>query len=108
MLKYNFKITFRNLLKDKTSFFISTTGLAFGMTCCMLILFHVRDELSYNSFNTKINQIYRINWISKNNDGASVFSYTPIPFSQSLSSKISGIKKVAKIYQRSGEMEVSS
>ena len=107
MLKKYFKTAWRDLLTNKTSSFINITGLAIGMACCMLIMIHVKDELgSSNKFNTRIcNNIYRVNWISKTNAGTSIFSSTPIPFSRGLTLKIPGIEKVAKLYQRSGEME---
>src|SRR6185437_8202229 len=104
MLKNYFKIAYRYLWKNKTSSFISITGLAIGMACCMLILLNVKDELSFNKFNAQIRNIYRINWISKDNSGTSVSSLTPIPFSKGLSQKIPGIQSVAKLYQRSGQM----
>jgi len=105
MFRNYFKSAYRDLLNDKTSSLISITGLAIGMACCMLILIYVKDELSYNKFNTNIDNIYRINWQSKTNAGVNVYSSTPIPFSKALTLKIPGIEKVVKFYQRSGEME---
>src|ERR1700722_15246475 len=105
MLTNYFKTAYRELWNDKTSSMISISGLAIGMACCMLILIHVKDELSFNKFNPNYNNIYRINWISKDNSGATVYSESPAPFSQSIASKIPGIEKVAKFFQRSGEME---
>src|SRR5258708_6991772 len=105
MLKNYFKIAYRYFWKNKISSFISITGLAIGMACCMLILINVKDELSYNKFNAGISNIYRINWISKDNRGTGTDAATPIPFSKGLTQKIPGIEKVAKLYQRSGQME---
>ncbi len=105
MLRNYFKTAYRDLLKNKMSSFISISGLAIGMTCCMLILIHIKDELSFNRFNANRSDIYRINWISKDNRGESTGASTPIPFSKSLTQKIPGIQKVVKLLQRSGEME---
>ena len=105
MVKIYLKSAFRSLLKDKTSSFISISGLAVGMACCMLILIHVKDELSFNKFNANLNNIYRINWISKDKNGINVYSSTPVPFSKSLTLKIPDIEKLSKLFQRSGEME---
>jgi putative ABC transport system permease protein len=104
----NFKLAARNLLRDKTSALISITGLAVGMTCCMLIGIYIRDELSYNRFNRGLHEIYRINWISKDNNGTSTGASTPVPFGQNLSAKIPEIDKLARLYQRSGEMEFAN
>src|ERR1700743_1281895 len=98
MLKNYFKTAYRELLKNKTTSFISVTGLAIGMACCMLILIHIKDELNFNKFNTRLPNIYRINWISKDNRGSSAGSSTPIPFSNGITQKIPGIERVAKLY----------
>jgi len=105
MVRSYLKSAFRNLLKDKTSSFISISGLAVGMACCMLILIHIKDELSFNKFNANLDNIYRINWISRDKSGINVYSSTPIPFSKSLTLKIPGIEKLSKVFQRTGEME---
>lgn len=102
------KSAYRTLLKNKTSSVISITGLAVGMACCMIILIHIKDELSFNSGNTALDHIYRINWISKDNNRTSTLALTPVPFSNSLTVKIPGIKKLAKLFQRSGEMETAN
>lgn len=60
MLKNYFKIAFRNLWKRKFYTFINITGLAVGMACCLLISAYVLDELSYDKFHDKAEQIYRI------------------------------------------------
>jgi putative ABC transport system permease protein len=60
MLKNYLKIALRNLLKFKAYSFINIFGLAIGVTACILILLFVNDELSYDRFNTKADQIYRI------------------------------------------------
>jgi putative ABC transport system permease protein len=100
-----FKQAWRNLQRGSTFSMINILGLSIGMTCCMLILLHIRDELSYNKFNTHLDNTYRINWISKDNGRINIESSAPIPFSKSLETKIPGILQVAKLYQRNGEME---
>jgi putative ABC transport system permease protein len=95
----------RNLLRDKTNALISIIGLATGMACCILIGFNIHDELSYNRFYNGLNEIYRVNWITKDNSGISAGASTPVPFSQNLQAKIPDIERIARIYQRSGEME---
>lgn len=105
MIPAFFKPAVRNLLRDKTNALISIIGLAAGMACCMLIGINIHDELSYNRFNNGINEIYRVNWITKDNSGISAGASTPVPFSQNLQAKIPDIEKLARIYQRSGEME---
>ena len=60
MLKNYLTITFRNLLKHKSYTFINIIGLAIGLASALLILLYVQDELSYDRFHEKSDQIYRV------------------------------------------------
>ncbi|MCP4726982.1 MAG: FtsX-like permease family protein, partial [bacterium] len=58
MFRNYFKITVRNLLKDKIYTTINVFGLAIGISCCILIYFFVQNELSYDSFHEDIDDTY--------------------------------------------------
>ncbi len=60
MLKNYFIIAWRNLFRNKLYSVINITGLAIGISCCMLIYLYVQKELSYDSFNEKSDSIYRL------------------------------------------------
>ena len=60
MLKNYFKIAFRNLWRHKTFSFINIMGLAVGLTACFLIFLFVNFEMSYDSFHSKSDRIYRL------------------------------------------------
>jgi len=60
MLKNYIKIAFRNIIRHKGYTFINIFGLATGIICCLLILVYVQDELSYDRYHEKADQIYRI------------------------------------------------
>ena len=60
MLKNYLKIAFRNLWRHKVFSFINIMGLTVGMTACFLIFLYIQFELSYDSFHTKTDRIYRI------------------------------------------------
>ena len=60
MLKNYIKIAFRNLVRHKGYTFINIFGLATGIICCLLILVYVQEELSYDKYHEKSDQIYRI------------------------------------------------
>jgi len=108
MLKNYFKIASRYFWRNKTTSFISIAGLAVGMACCMLILIHVKDELSYNRFNVNHTQVYRINWLSKDASQTAVYSATPVVLSGGIKSAIPGIEKAVKLFPRSGQMETGA
>ena len=61
MLKNYFKIALRNLLKYKGYSFINIFGLAVGIGCCLLIFIYVKDELTYDRFQSNGDRIYRLN-----------------------------------------------
>lgn len=60
MFKSYLKISIRNLYKNAFYSIINIAGLAVGMACVLFIVFFVKDELSYDQFNEKADQIYRI------------------------------------------------
>ena len=60
MLKNYFKITVRSLLNNKIYTFINILGLSVGIACCILIMIHVMDELSYDEFHNNSENIYRV------------------------------------------------
>jgi putative ABC transport system permease protein len=60
MIKNYIKIAFRSLWRHKGFSIINIIGLAIGMTACFLIYINIKYELSYDSFNEKYDQIYRI------------------------------------------------
>ena len=60
MIKNYIKIAFRNFLRHKSFSIINVSGLAVGMTCCVLILQFVRHELSYDQYHENAKRIYRI------------------------------------------------
>jgi putative ABC transport system permease protein len=60
MLKNYLKVAVRNVMRHKVLSFINISGLALGMAACLMILQYVGFELSYDTFHTKKDQIYRI------------------------------------------------
>src|SRR5215467_5216870 len=60
MIKNYLKIAFRNLWRHRIFSFINIMGLAVGMTACFLIFLYVRFELSYDSFHSSADRIYRV------------------------------------------------
>jgi len=60
MLKNYFKVAWRSLMRNKAYSIINVTGLAVGITCCVLISLYVKDELSYDRYHAQADNIYRV------------------------------------------------
>ncbi len=60
MLKNYFRIAIRNMKKFKTFSLINITGLSVGIASCILIFLYIQNELSYDKFYKRADQIYRV------------------------------------------------
>jgi putative ABC transport system permease protein len=60
MIKNHIKIAFRSLLKSRSTSVINVFGLSIGMACCIIIFLFVQNELSYDRFHTKSENIFRV------------------------------------------------
>ncbi len=60
MIHNFFRIAFRNIARHKGFTLINITGLAVGLAASLLILLWVQDEYSYEKFNMKGADIYRV------------------------------------------------
>ncbi len=60
MFRNYLKTAFRGLSKNKTFAILNIAGLSIGVACSLLIALYVLDELSYDRFNARANDIYRI------------------------------------------------
>jgi len=99
MLKNYLIITLRNIKRNKGFSFINITGLAVGMAACLLILFWVRDELSYNRFHENIDNIYLTAGERVNHRGE-YFNNSPVPLAEPLRNDYPEILKVIRFQFR--------
>lgn len=60
MLKNYLTIAWRNLLGNRGYALVNLIGLAVGIACFSLIMLYVQDELSFDSFHSKGDRIYRM------------------------------------------------
>jgi putative ABC transport system permease protein len=79
MIRNYFKISFRNLLKNKSYSLINVVGLALGITCVFLIVQYLRKEVAYDKFHEGSENIYRVIWASENPQ-----TRTPHPLAQAM------------------------
>src|SRR5436309_1947080 len=69
MFRNYFKTALRNLWRSKFFSLINILGLSVGIACCMLIFLYSKDEISYDRFHEKKDNIYRITATITHADG---------------------------------------
>ncbi len=95
MIKNYVLIAIRNIFKNRVYSFINIFGLAIGLTCSILILLWVQDEMSYDSFQPKADRLYQV-WLQAQWDeelGSQVA--LPLPTYEALKTADSHIERVA-------------
>ena len=60
MIKNYYKVSMRNILRNKTFSLLNVLGLSVGIASCILILIYVHNELSYDKYNTQYNRTFRV------------------------------------------------
>ena len=84
MLKNYLKIAYRNLLRFRGYTLINILGLSIGLSCCILILLFLKDELSYDRYHEKSDRIYRIVEEFSREGKPYFFPHTPAPLANTL------------------------
>jgi len=99
-----FKIAVRNLWKYKFTSFINLFGLSVGLTCCLLILVYIVNELSYDRYNEKVDQIYRVTRSFYSVSGTLAFNLASVapPFATLIRNDFPDIEKVVRIIPYGG------
>lgn len=101
MLKNYIRIAGRNLLKQKTYSFINIFGLAISIAFFILIFLFVRDEVTHDSFHKRADRLYRVNVLSKEDDGSmSPHALTPPPLGPALQVEYPEILHMARFKKR--------
>ncbi|OEK05527.1 FtsX-like permease family protein [Roseivirga misakiensis] len=72
MIKHNFKISYRQILRNKAYSFINIAGLAMGLVVAMLIGLWVKDELTFNKYHSNYDNIYHL--LRHENEGGEVYT----------------------------------
>ncbi len=97
MFKNFLKTTFRSLWKNKGYSFLNIFGLAIGIACAGLIFLWVEDEMNFDQFNTKKNQLYFIKENQKYDTYTATFGSTPGVLGPAMQAEIPGIANTCRI-----------
>jgi ABC-type antimicrobial peptide transport system permease subunit len=99
----NYIITsLRNFTKNKFFTFLNISGLSIGISCSILILLWVSDELSFDKFHPKADRLYQVRVNTDFDNNIHTWDALPLPTYTALKTEDSNIKNTA-IADRGGE-----
>lgn len=99
MLINYLKIAWRNLLKQKGYAIINLSGLAVGISCCLMILLFVQDEMSYDLHHPQNDQLYRVGTIFEMGDVTNKTGISPVPLGPAITKDFPEVAAATRIYR---------
>ncbi len=102
MIRNYLKTAYRSLVKNLGFTAINVLGLSVGIATCLLIVFYVVDELSYDRYNTKADRIYRITPEASLNGHAGSYATSEGPLEPALKDNFPEIERVTRLIDKDG------
>lgn len=102
MIRNYIKTAIRTLKKNIGFTAINVLGLSVGLATCLLIVFYVVDELSYDKYNTKADRIYRITSDVMLNGRHGKYATSEGPLEAALKDNFPEIEKVTRLIDNNG------
>lgn len=99
------KTAYRSLLKNKGFTVLNILGLSLGLISCLLIIFYVVDELSYDRYNTKADRIYRVNEDLKLGENNVLYAVAMPPLAKTLKAEFPYVENTVRI-KNAGSLHV--
>jgi putative ABC transport system permease protein len=97
MIKNYLKIASRNLRKNRIFSFINIFGLAFGLTCFLLIAAFVYNEFSYDKYPADSDLIYRVNLSALGNGDIAVYPNVDIAVGEGIKTAFPEVKSFTRL-----------
>ena len=99
MLIHFFKTAIRYLIKRKTYSLINVIGLAIGIASFILIMLYVMDELGYDRYHERADDIYRIAQLYDFEGVGENSASLPFPVAFTLKNEYPGlVENICRIY----------
>lgn len=99
MLKNYLKIALRNLRKNRGASAVNIIGLAIGLASCTLILLFIQDELSYDRYHSRADQIVRVVKDFVNEDGSRLpDATTPPALAPAMVQELPEVEKTLRLF----------
>jgi ABC-type lipoprotein release transport system permease subunit len=100
MLKTNFKLLFRSLLRNKVFSLLNISGLAVGIAVSLLIFLLIRYELSVDTWHSKRDRIYRVISVEAYRNGTTDYDgCAPVPLADALRREFPQAEEVAHVWR---------
>ena len=101
MFRNYIKTAWRNLVNKKFYSAINIIGLTIGLAVGMLILLWVQDELSFDRFNSKADQIYKVNASIGSGVSKQVWPWAPSPVAAYALKEVPGVVNAVRVVTNS-------
>ncbi|MFZ6010683.1 MAG: ABC transporter permease [Bacteroidota bacterium] len=105
MIKNYFKIGFRALLRNKSYSIINILGLVIGISFSCMLYMYVSNELSYDTFHSKSDRIFRILTIDKRMpENVRYYGVTVPPLGKELVANYPEVTDMVRLHRFSGQI----
>lgn len=99
MIRNYIKTAVRSLMKNKGFTILNVLGLSVGLATCLLIVFYVVDEFSYDRYNVNADRIYRITENARLNGNEASYAGSEKPLMDALK-VFPQVEKMARIFPK--------
>jgi putative ABC transport system permease protein len=107
MIRNYFLVALRNIFRNKFFSAVNIFGLAIGLACCFMILLHIKDEFSFDKYNDKADQIYRLALHRYYPDTQVDYALSPQSLGYVMLQEMPEIKGMVRLLQGLGEIPVT-
>lgn len=97
MLKQNFLLAIRRLIRNGWHSVITISGLAIGLASVILMLFYIDHETSYDSFNPNYDRLFRVERSYLSKSQSEIWDSNPYSLSEELKSSMPEVENAAGI-----------
>ncbi len=91
------KMTFRNILKNKTTSVINILGLAFGLVTVVFIYLYISNETGYDRYHKDADRIYRVGLSIKNDASDRDYAMNVPPLGPALKEQFPQVEASARV-----------
>lgn len=99
MFRNYFVTAYRNILRHKVFSFINISGLALGITACLLIGLFVYDEYKFDQFIPGGDRVYRVYYEITGDEGTDYIGTTPAMFATTLEQNFPEVENTLRVME---------